>query len=490
MQAVNIQQLIPQQQTQTKTDSPPLKTGDTSFMDMLRTERKAADQNEKISQTETSDKNSSADKAPAAEKHQEQTSSAEKNGAEKKPAEKISSEKESVAKESIEKESVEKLTAKKSKTAKSESEEKKPCQTETDASGKAAVAQNSGLLKTASAVKNVKQDGTEKTASSATQKNKTEDAQFAWLVGQTNEKTTDKISSDDFASLIDAATEFIPGSETEADKLARSQNLAATDPAQFLANAVQQLTKNDKDAKTVSDGKNDSAKKDKDKTTVRFEVRDERTVSTDVLNQKNDIKKVQAKSELVLSADSKEGNNASLTMDLVNHAQQNITASSGQTAAAAGSDFQSMLSNAIQQNAPEFVKAGSIVLKDNNQGTINLVLHPESLGNVKISLSLSDKVIAGQITVQSQEAYDAFKESIDSIKQAFAQNGFETAGFNLNFAGNSNFAGNGQSGQQQQMDSSYRAGRTYGDYASAGSSSETNEAAYDNQNFYAVDIVA
>jgi flagellar protein FlbC len=485
MQAVNIQQLIPQQQTQTKTDSPPLKTGDTSFMDMLRSEGNAADQNKKISQTETSDKNSSADKSPTAEKHQEQTSSAEKNGAGKNTAEKISSEKESAAKESVEK-----LTAKKSKTAKSESEEKKPCQTETDASGKAALAQNSGLLKTASAVKNVKQDGAEKTVSCAAQKNKTEDAQLAWLAGQTNEKTTDKISSDDFASLIDAATEFIPGSETEADKLARSQNLAVTDPAQFLANAVQQLTKNDKDAKTVSDGKDDSAKKDKTKTTVRFEVRDERTVSADMLNQKNDIKKVQAKSELVLSPGSKEGNNASLTMDLVNHAQQNITASSGQTAAAAGSDFQSMLSNAIQQNAPEFVKAGSIVLKDNNQGTINLILHPESLGNVKISLSLSDKVIAGQITVQSQEAYNAFKESIDSIKQAFAQNGFETAGFNLNFAGNSNFAGNGQGGQQQQMDSSYRAGRTYGDYASAGSSSERNEAAYDNQNFYAVDIVA
>ena len=76
-----------------------------------------------------------------------------------------------------------------------------------------------------------------------------------------------------------------------------------------------------------------------------------------------------------------------------------------------------MLQNAVQHSAPEFVKAGSIVLKDGNKGTINLIMRPESLGNVKISLSLSDKTISGQITVASKEAYDAFKESIDSIRQ-------------------------------------------------------------------------
>ncbi|MBR1615429.1 MAG: flagellar hook-length control protein FliK, partial [Treponema sp.] len=107
-----------------------------------------------------------------------------------------------------------------------------------------------------------------------------------------------------------------------------------------------------------------------------------------------------------------------LTMELAAKANQNITSSSAQAAAAHGSDFQQMLSNTVQHNAAEFVKAGNIILKDANQGTINLILKPESLGNVKISLSLSDKTISGQILVASKEAYDAFRDNIESIKQA------------------------------------------------------------------------
>ena len=74
-----------------------------------------------------------------------------------------------------------------------------------------------------------------------------------------------------------------------------------------------------------------------------------------------------------------------------------------------------MLSNQIQNNATEFVKTGSIILRDNNSGTINLVLHPEELGNVKISLEMNDKLVSARITVASEEAYQAFKESISSL---------------------------------------------------------------------------
>ncbi len=118
------------------------------------------------------------------------------------------------------------------------------------------------------------------------------------------------------------------------------------------------------------------------------------------------------------------------------------------------SNFASMLSNQIQNNATEFVKTGSIILRDNNSGTINLVLHPEELGNVKISLEMNDKLVSARITVASEEAYQAFKESISSLKQAFAESGFQTGGFDLTWSGSGNsddFRRNNEEFAQQQM---------------------------------------
>ena len=143
--------------------------------------------------------------------------------------------------------------------------------------------------------------------------------------------------------------------------------------------------------------------------------------------------KAAAKGELVLDIKQSSGNTAQMELSLgqsaANAAAQNMTASSDQAASATGSQFQAMLANQIQANAPEFVRAGNIVLKDGNMGTINLIMHPESLGNVKISLEVSDKVIAGQITVASREAYNAFRESIGALQNAFTENGFESIPF-------------------------------------------------------------
>lgn len=139
-------------------------------------------------------------------------------------------------------------------------------------------------------------------------------------------------------------------------------------------------------------------------------------------------------------------NEAQLTLDLASNVQQNVVSSNDQTASSVTSNFQQMLSNQIQQNASDFVKAGNIVLRDNDQGSIKLILHPESLGNVKIDLQISDKNITGRIVVASQEAFNAFKDSVDSLKQAFINSGFESAGLDLSFAGND--AGSNQFAQE------------------------------------------
>ncbi len=114
-------------------------------------------------------------------------------------------------------------------------------------------------------------------------------------------------------------------------------------------------------------------------------------------------------------------------------------------------NFGAMLANQLQGNAAEFVRTGSIVLRDGNMGTINLVLYPESLGNVKISLELNDRMVSAQIRVASEEAFMAFKESISSLRQAFSDSGFDTGSFDLSWSGNGQ---NQQGGQQQRNQSS------------------------------------
>ena len=141
-------------------------------------------------------------------------------------------------------------------------------------------------------------------------------------------------------------------------------------------------------------------------------------------------------------------NNIEMDVEISNqNAVSNILSSDSQSASADGSNFQAMLQNQIQENADSFVKAGNIVLKDNNVGEIKLILHPEQLGNVKIDLQVKDNNISGRIIVQSQEAFEAFRQSVESLKQAFVSSGFETAGFDLSFAGQDN--GQNQFAQNQ-----------------------------------------
>ena len=180
---------------------------------------------------------------------------------------------------------------------------------------------------------------------------------------------------------------------------------------------------------------------------------------TDFAPEKTDEKK----SQLKITDVKYDRNTAEMTLDLAkaDTAQMNILSSNSQTAGANGSQFQAMLTNQIQQSAPELVKAGNIILKDNDVGQIRLVLNPESLGNVKIDLHISEKNITGRIIVASAEAYNAFKESADNLRQAFINSGFETAGFDLQFAGQN---ASGQQEQHQNSDAHFKMVRTYGDY--------------------------
>ena len=321
-----------------------------------------------------------------------------------------------------------------------------------------------------------------------------DDKMLAWLVASTKDVENEDISNEDFAALIDAAVEFIPGSETEEEKLVSAQNLAVSDPKLFLEavenadslarEAVKsELALDDKKLAVSKEKKNDSKISVHDLRTHRLLDENDSKIASDKIVQKSAEKK-----EINLSMQKQADGNVQMTMELMAKAEQNITSSSSQSAGANGSNFQAMLSNAVQENAPDFVKAGNIVLKDNNQGSINLILRPEGLGNVKISLNLDDKNLSAQILVHTKEAMDAFKESIPSLKQAFTESGFETGSFDLNFSNNqSNQQGFAQGENQNQQ---LFAQKSYGEFVTPGALAHEGAAEAYTDTAYGINIVA
>ena len=130
------------------------------------------------------------------------------------------------------------------------------------------------------------------------------------------------------------------------------------------------------------------------------------------------------------------------------------------------------------------------ILKDNNQGTINLILHPDDIGNVKIHLSLDGKTLSGHITVATKEALQVFKDNAETLREAFIKNGFDAANFDVAMNNGGSFNQNMGFGNQDDGRSLF-AKRMYGDSA-GGLSAELDdilENAEDISN-YSVNIVA
>lgn len=89
------------------------------------------------------------------------------------------------------------------------------------------------------------------------------------------------------------------------------------------------------------------------------------------------------------------------------------------------------LAGRLRDGAADIVRSAQIVLRDGDAGLIRLRLEPESLGNVKIELKLAEKQISGKIVVESDIAGEAFRSSLDALRDAFAESGFETTSLEL-----------------------------------------------------------
>ncbi|MBU0935311.1 MAG: flagellar hook-length control protein FliK [Spirochaetes bacterium] len=102
--------------------------------------------------------------------------------------------------------------------------------------------------------------------------------------------------------------------------------------------------------------------------------------------------------------------------------------------------------------AADIVKAAQIVLHGNDAGLIRMQLEPESLGKVKIELKIADNKISGRIVVESDLAGQAFKDSLESLRDAFAASGMETTALEVEVR-------DGGQGQQGTADGSGEEGK-------------------------------
>jgi len=96
------------------------------------------------------------------------------------------------------------------------------------------------------------------------------------------------------------------------------------------------------------------------------------------------------------------------------------------------SSLENMLARELHQNFNgDIVRHASMALRDGGEGTIKIALHPETLGNVKIHLEMTENKITGRIVVESEEALNAFRKELSNLEQAFKDSGYDNADLNL-----------------------------------------------------------
>ena len=162
---------------------------------------------------------------------------------------------------------------------------------------------------------------------------------------------------------------------------------------------------------------------------VTFDVRDMRT-------EKDTVDGTQARTYTTVEAAAarvtSDVSTQELTLDLRLPDYNNGQSAQVSWEVKSGAALENMLARELHQNFNgDIVRHASIALRDGGESTIKLNLHPESLGNVKIRLEMSENKITGHIIVESKEALNAFRDQIADLEQAFRESGFADASLNL-----------------------------------------------------------
>jgi hypothetical protein len=126
------------------------------------------------------------------------------------------------------------------------------------------------------------------------------------------------------------------------------------------------------------------------------------------------------------------------------------------------------LARELHQNLNgDIVRQAHLVLRDGSTGSLRLSLKPESLGNVKIRLEMSENKITGRIIVESEEAFRAFTQEIHALEEAFRESGYDAANLEMSLAGNGAGEAGGE-GQGEEASSLFHSQTAALRYESAG----------------------
>ncbi|GAB1432613.1 hypothetical protein MASR2M29_12380 [Spirochaetota bacterium] len=119
------------------------------------------------------------------------------------------------------------------------------------------------------------------------------------------------------------------------------------------------------------------------------------------------------------------------------------------------SAFTESLTARLRDGAGDIVSSARIVLKDAGSGVIRLRLEPETLGGVKIELKMSEKQISGKIIVESDMAGEAFRASLDALRDAFTGAGLNTGSLEVEVRNGMGKGSNSGMGQDEDKRSIY-----------------------------------
>lgn len=79
----------------------------------------------------------------------------------------------------------------------------------------------------------------------------------------------------------------------------------------------------------------------------------------------------------------------------------------------------------------EVVRQASLLVRGGGEGEIRLVLKPESMGEVRIRMKVTEDTLSGRILVSSAEAREIFREAIPGLEAALRAQGFQTASLDV-----------------------------------------------------------
>ena len=306
------------------------------------------------------------------------------------------------------------------------------------------------------------------------------------------------IKKDTFEDLIDNAEEYTSLGKSK-ELLEKAQNFSLEEPLAFLSKA-QLADENGRASEFDGDFSfSRELQSSPDESSAAFQTVQENTVQEKSIFTVTDNRSTEEKIASLKEAKTSRpeikkisSDTAEMTLTLDKNPVNGAISQEERIGFAEGATVKASLRSQIQNSAPDFVKAANIVLNENGRGTINMILKPESLGNVKVNLQITDKIITGHISVASKEAFEAFRESIQNLKEAFEAEGYDRAEFTLSYDSS------GQGSQFSQENAQARddvvkilSGRTYSSYTSKDENDSVPESAdYAVRNGYAVDVVA